>query len=278
MVITASSDNKLTKVTKSNVSAKQQDVIDNLIKLAQLEKEKGNTSVTQEKLVKLQSYLDGKKDKFNYNTLPVAPKPKYPPLYERFKLAKPQVEEKTPHTRIRSPYRKFLLKRLERIIVEVLEVLANILDNLHLFSKFPMFPQKLVRLLKQTNKIWIVILIFLIKKTITQLLNVRKKERKVKMELEIVKSTSTKGVSSLNQDIVTKYKKVLKDLRFDKMMLYIELVGNFLDMSFNLIEFTEWAVPDWFMSILNASSMFMTIYRMNKDDEYIDDDITEDLI
>ena len=32
------------------------------------------------------------------------------------------------------------------------------------------------------------------------------------------------------------------------------------------------------MSLLNFASMAMTIYRMNKDDEYVDDDITDDLI
>ena len=70
----------------------------------------------------------------------------------------------------------------------------------------------------------------------------------------------------------------LKDLRFDKSMLVLELIGNFMDLAFNVIELYGVPVPDWLMSGLNFASMAMTVYRMNKDDEYIDDDITEDLI
>jgi len=70
----------------------------------------------------------------------------------------------------------------------------------------------------------------------------------------------------------------LKDLKFDRMMLYFELVGNFMDLAFNVIELYGIPFPEWFMNTLNFSSMLMTVYRMNKDDEYLDDDITEDLI
>ena len=61
-------------------------------------------------------------------------------------------------------------------------------------------------------------------------------------------------------------------------MLILELMGNSLDMLFNVIELRGLKLPDWLMTFLNFVSMAMTVYRMNKDDEYIDDDITEDLI
>lgn len=142
-----------------------------------------------------------------------------------------------------------------------------------------MFPQVLTKLLKQTNKLWVLILVFLIRKTISQLLNVIRKIRKVHIELNIVNNSSKSELSKpVNEDINRKYNKILKDLKFDKMMLIFELVGNFLDLVFNLIELSEINVPNWIMSGLNVASMGMTIYRMNKDDEYIDDDITEDLI
>lgn len=263
----------------------QQEIIENLIVLAKKEKQNGNSAITQDKLIKLELYLETKqkvkqaKPTFNFNKVP-APKPKYSPLFNKFSVKTTKPEVKAPAKRqVRSPYRKFSLARVEGILVEILEGLANILDNLHLLSNMPMFPQHLVKLLKQTNKIWVVILIFLIKKTLTQLLNVRRKERKVKLELAIIKaSTPDTKESSLSNDITKKYKKVLKDLNFDKLMLYLELVGNFLDMGFNVIELAKFAVPGWFMNTLNVTSMLMTIYRMNKDDEYVNDDITEDLI
>ena len=46
------------------------------------------------------------------------------------------------------------------MFVNILENLANLLDNLHLLSNLPMFPQFLNRFLKQTNKIWVLILVF----------------------------------------------------------------------------------------------------------------------
>ena len=97
--------------------------------------------------------------------------------------------------------------------------------------------------------------------------------------MNIVNNSQKSELSKpVNEDINRKYNKILKDLKFDKMMLIFELVGNFLDLVFNLIELSEISVPNWVMSTLNVASMGMTIYRMNKDDEYIDDDITEDLI
>lgn len=107
-----------------------------------------------------------------------------------------------------------------------------------------------------------------------------RKERKVESELKIVRKNGSKLLEGGRDDgnIFKRYEKVLKDLSFDKMMLKIELVGNFLDLAFNVIEFYGIPVPDWFMSGLNVASMFMTIYRMNKDDEYVDDDISEELL
>ena len=164
------------------------------------------------------------------------------------------------------------------MFVNILENLANLLDNLHLLSNLQC-STIFKSILKQTNKIWVLILVFN-QKTISQLLNVIRKIRKVNIEVDLLNSTTTKnktGINFINEDL-NKNTKILKDLRFDKMMLIIELIGNFLDLTFNLIELYGIALPDWIMSLLNFASMAMTIYRMNKDDEYVDDDITDDLI
>lgn len=271
----------------------KQELLNNLLQLAEKEQKQGNKSITQDKLENLSSYIinHNKSSNFKkYSEFHPIPKSSgllgdksessntkekskrslhYSPLFEKFKLTLPKVE---PPKKL-GKLSKF--KQLENSFINILEVLANILDNLHLFSKFPMFPQRLLGLLKQTNKLWVILLIFLIRKTVSQLLNVRRKENKVKVELDILKSTS-KG--QIDNSLLKKYEKVLKDLKFDKTMLYLELLGNFLDLAFNVIELSGILVPDWLMNILNFSSMAMTIYRMNKDDEYIDDDITEDLI
>lgn len=201
--------------------------------------------------------------------------PNFSPLFNKFKLPPPK-----PTQELKKIPKFSRFKKIERTVIAVLETMANLLDNLHLFSKLPMFPQVLNRLLKQTNKLWILILVFLLRKTISQLLNVIRKERKVNGELDILKS-QTKSTNSKLVDsgsIFKKYEKVLKDLRFDKMMLILELIGNLMDLMFNVIEVFSFAIPDGIMTTLNFTSMFMTIYRMNKDDEYLDDDITEDLI
>ncbi|KAK6456834.1 uncharacterized protein RJT20DRAFT_126890 [Scheffersomyces xylosifermentans] len=281
---------------------KKQEIIDNLIKLAKEEQQRGNKSVTQDKISQLTSYLnkqqsiesnrkgdsDSKYSYSKFKKLPEVPKPKFSPLFNKFDLSKSvasvnstDINSGVEKGRRKQVYRgssKFSLKRLESIVVEILESLANLLDSLHLLSNLPMFPKVLSNLLKHTNKLWVIILVFLIRKTISQLYNVIRKERKVKVELEILNFKNGKGSQFINEDINKKYKKILKDLKFDKMMLYIELFGNFLDFTFNFIELYGIPVPDWFMSTLNVSSMAMTVYRMNKDDEYVDDDITEDLI
>lgn len=305
-------------------------IVDSIIQLARKEQKRGNKSITQEKLDNLSRYVLQQKSRkelarklyyqssktssksesvksSSYQTPPFIkelPPPQYSPLFSKFNPRQSPTRQTPQYSGIPRTYnrssssqrkknqsnKKLTFKSIERIVIEVLETLANILDNLHLFSKLPMFPKPLLRILKQTNKLWVLILIFLIRKTISQLLNVIRKEKKVAAELSIVKKNGSKLLefedeleqSSTSQgqpqNIFKKYEKVMKDLKFDKTMLIIELIGNFLDLSFNTIELYGIDLPDWFMGGLNAASMFMTIYRMNKDDEYIDDDITEDLI
>lgn len=97
------------------------------------------------------------------------------------------------------------------MFVNILENLANLLDNLHLLSNLPMFPQFLNRFLKQTNKIWVLILVFLIRKTISQLLNVIRKIRKVNIEVDLLNSTTTTknktGINFINEDLNKNTKK-----------------------------------------------------------------------
>lgn len=282
-------------------------VIDNLVKLIEKEYQRGNQSVSKEKIALLKKYQEeqAKRDELKKaaqasknkqlkktteeqkeaEAKPALPAPLYPSLYNKF-----TVEPDTQNPPKQIPKSQPLtFKRIENIVIAILELMANVLDNLHLLSQFPMFPKKLTRLLRNTNKLWVLILVFLIRKTISQLLNVIRKERKVNGELKILRTNHNSVL--LKEDpappgaqpggqpgILRKYEKVLKDLKFDKVMLIIELVGNFLDLGFNLIELYQWPVPSWFMGGLNVASMAMTIYRMNKDDEYVDDDITEDLI
>lgn len=316
-------------------SSSREEIINNLIELAKQEQAKGNTSVTSDKLDRLQSILQNSNRKSpvpqkkssgsnfdKYHRFQQVPntteqykprvKPKYPPIFDKFDIEKsaPKVESSSSKSTDKEDLttiakknknlkkkrggkyfqaKKFTFKQLEFMFINFLETMANLLDNLHLLSNLPMFPQTLTKLLKQTNKLWVLILVFLIRKTISQLLNVIRKIRKVDTELKIVNNNTSGGISGksssistiskpVNEDINRKYNKILKDLKFDKMMLIFELIGNFLDLTFNLIELSEVAVQNWLMSVLNMASMGMTIYRMNKDDEYIDDDITEDLI
>ncbi|KAG7195698.1 uncharacterized protein KQ657_002080 [Scheffersomyces spartinae] len=239
------------------------------------EQQRGNQNITPEQLNKLSLFAQ------KLSTPPQhirkfqrLPKPKFSPLYTKLQVSSVQTSEScllSKGKRVSTVVPASRFKHLERVVVAVLESLGNLLDNLHLILHMPYFPKILQRVLTHTNKLWVVILVFLIRKTITQLLNVLRRERKVETELKLVGKIDDTRLGA-------RYEKVLKDLRFDKSMLYIELVGNFMDLSFNLLELYKVAVPDWCMTILNMGSMFMTIYRMNKDDEYVDDDITEDLL
>lgn len=307
------------------------EVIEDLLRLARQEQQKGNENITTDKLDQLQQLLLTRKQaptppsrqppahlfttsrsaatlvpsqaysvgkdrskpfKFSNRTsnqhhkLPPAPPPQYSPLVAKYQLPTPNKEKRPVHIgrplKPKDPFvdlfQKFTFRKLERVFVAILEIVGNVLDNLHLFLKFPMFPEVLKRVLKNTNKIWVLILLFLIRKTVTQLRNVIRKERKVNTELGLLQRNKTKTMPAMNDEVQRRYTKVLKDLKFDKMMLWIELFGNFLDLGFNLIELWEVVVPSWLMNTLNVASMAMTIYRMNKDDEYLDDDITEDLL
>ncbi|KAL6454232.1 hypothetical protein SBY92_003693 [Candida maltosa Xu316] len=271
----------MTTTVTSLSDSKEQDIINNLIKLAHKEINNGNKSITPDKLDKLTDLLVQKK--IANKSVPVKqqrkphPQPKYPSLVNKFDLNKASSSSssrKKENKKVTKFYKanEFSFRKVEFIFITILENLANLMDNLHLLSNLPMFPKFLNNFLKQTNKIWIFLLLFLIRKTISQLLNVLRKIRKVNVELDLLNKTTK------DHGLTKKYNKVLKDLKFDKMMLVLELIGNFLDLTFNVIEFYGVDLPGWVMSILNFSSMAMTIYRMNKDDEYVDDDISEDLI
>lgn len=276
----------------------REEPIEGILRIARQEQKKGNKKITEEKLENLSRYVvDYKRKQLQRDKqsrgrtkapgqqTAESSKPNLetrlcPPLYDKFNLPKKTPVEKKKERRAVVPF-KFTFKNVERVIIEALEILANLIDNMHLFSKLPMFPKALTRLLRHTNRIWVLILIFLIRKTVSQLLNVIRKQRKVKTELAILRLNKNANLLESKDDennIFRKYDKVLKDLKFDRMMLIIELIGNFLDMAFNVIELYRFPVPDWFMSGLNIASMGMTIYRMNKDTEYLDDDISDDLI
>lgn len=282
---------------------KREEIINDIINIARQEHKKGNKTVTQERINQLLDLANlykeenipqkrevqrdqGNKIKINglgdsKTSSKVSSSYDYPSLYSKIKIKKNAVVR---NRRKRHIQFQFDISNIERIIIEFLETLANLLDNLHLLSLLRMFPKKLSNLLKQTNKLWVILLLFLIRKTISQLLNVMRKQKKVQAELTLLRLQSnsklivSKEDEDSNNNIFRKYEKVLKDLRFDKMMLTLELIGNLLDMTFNLIELYNITFPPWVMSILNFASLSMTIYRMNKDDEYLDDDITEDLI
>lgn len=301
-------ENEPKYLSRANVIPKKSDdkavVVNNLINIIEKEYQRGNQSISKDKIEYLLEY---KKKQQQQQQKPALPPPLYPPLFNKFNIseqkAKPTKKQIPPATnsKLKRPRQPLTFKKIESIVISILEGLANILDNLHLFSKFPMFPQRLVQLLKQTNKLWVLILVFLIRKTISQLLNLIRKENKIKAELSILKSSKNSKLLEQTEEnehpttieengkmvqvhtyggggILNKYQKILKDLKFDKVMLIIELIGNFLDLTFNLVELYEWPVPGWFMSGLNVASMAMTIYRMNKDDEYVDDSVEDELI
>lgn len=292
-------------IIKPTSTPTREQLLRNIVQIVENEYNSGNKSVSAEKyeaLLKFQALQKAKREpqentKANRDTRvqnpvkknnwlarteklqpPPLPRPLYLPLFYKFEV--PQVVDQSRKTR--RPLRKqdWSFKRIEAVGLNVMETMANVLDNLHLLLKMPMFPQKLNRLLQHTNSVWVVILVFLIRKTISQLLNVLRRERKVKNEMAILElNCHNRQLLELDSqgNIFRRYQKVLKDLKFDKLMLLLELVGNMLDLAFNAIELYSLRVPKWLTSIMNVASMAMTVYRMNKDDEYVDDDISEDV-
>lgn len=255
-------------------------VAKSLFLLIEKEYQKGNLTVTKDKydaLVKLRQDSEQLKSP-PIRLQPVTiPPPLYPPIFYKFALPRSPVKNKSCRAKKKTGV---TFKKIETFLIAVLEALASLLDNLHLFSKMPLFPKLLLNILKHTNRLWVLILVFLIRKTISQLLNVMRKERKVLGELSILKGNFNSKLFDKQEDngIFKRYEKVLKDLQFDKMMLKFELVGDLLDLGFNIIELYHFPVPEWIMSTLNFASMAMSVYRMNKDDEYTDDDISQDII
>lgn len=282
LVLPATTKSPFIAPTASKAPEKNK-VVEDLLKLIEKEYKQGNLTVTKDKYQQLLKLKQEQNRKLRQGTPPLPP-PLYPPIFHKFNVPNQEPPLSPNPKKFRKRRLKLTFKKIEHVVILILESLANILDNLHLFSKLPMFPEKLVDLLKHTNRLWVLILVFLIRKTISQLLNLIRKERKVKTELGILKNQSNSKLLEENDqpenenNVLRKYEKVLRDLKFDKMMLRFELLGNFLDLAFNVIELYAMVVPDWFMNFLNFASMGMTIYRMNKDDEYVDDDITDDLI
>lgn len=284
----------------------REELLSNIVKLVEKEYNRGNKSISPEKYAALLKFQEQqnttpsrhsasvlKANKFDLHHSvsleseqkklqpPPLPRPLYLPLFYKFKAPKiaDQRLQKTRNCKVKKPW---TIRRIESVGLNVMETMANLLDNLHLLSKLPMFPKTLNRLLQHTNSVWVVILVFLIRKTISQLLNVLRRERKVKNELEILSQTSKSNSLAIEQEaetsIARRYHRVLKDLKFDKLMLLLELIGNLLDLAFNAIELYSVLVPSWLMTVMNTASMAMTVYRMNKDDEYVDDDISEDIL
>ncbi|KAM9920935.1 hypothetical protein OXX59_006841 [Metschnikowia pulcherrima] len=285
MVVSTSEVTKSSAFKTSLSSGKSQTaVVSDLIRIIEQEYKRGNRTVTHEKyaaILKLRDF-QAQEDKGKSRDLPALPAPLYPSIFGKFKLpagTRPRDKPLTGGQRSKS----WTFKQIETTLIAVLEAFANILDNLHLLSKMPVFPKSLSHLLKHTNRIWVLILVFLVRKTLSQLINLRRKERKVISELAILRGNANSKLLEQNSShdensIFHRYEKVLKDLKFDKTMLRIELLGNLLDLAFNIIELYALAVPGWFMSVLNLASMAMTVYRMNKDDEHVDDDISQELI
>lgn len=257
-------------------------VVDDLLGIIEKEYQSGNKSITQEKYIQLLKLKN--QNSLTSKSHPLPPPPLYPPLFHKFSVPKPEKRHRHLNKPVRKASRKkWTFKNIEKAAIDTLETLAALLDNLHLFSKLPMFPKRLLTLLKHTNRLWVLILLFLLRKTISQLLNVVRREKKIKAELAILNSNKNLELladskESSSNPVLAKYDKVLRDLRFDKMMLKFELLGNSLDMASNLIELYHVAVPSWILNSLNFASMAMTVYRMNKDDEYLDDDVLEDLL
>lgn len=295
-----------TVTTPVNQEPTRQELLQNIVKFVENEYNKGNSSVSAEKYEALLKYQREQEESINRSRTPKLgdvyiherndafeafgsseelippplPRPLYLPLF--YKFHPPQVldQPRKASAKNRHSSKPWTFRRIENAGLAIMETGANLLDNLHLLSRLPMFPQKLHRLLQHTNSIWVVILIFLIRKTISQLLNVLRRERKVKNEMAILNQKCHSPLLDLDSEngVLRRYRKALKDLKFDKMMLQLELIGNLLDLAFNAIELYKVTLPDWLMRIMNLASMAMTVYRMNKDDEYVDDDISEDIL
>lgn len=258
-------------------------VANDIFLLIEKEYRNGNLTITKDKyeaLVKLrQDSVKLKTPSIQLETsiLPALP---YPPIYYKLSLPRPN-QNHSPHSNSRAR-RSLSFKKIESVLIAVLEAVANLLENLHLFSKMPFFPKLLLKILKHTNRLWILILLFLIRKIISQLLNVIRKEKKVMYELSILKGNTNskllKKTADKDRGIFERYEKLLNDLKFDKLMLLFELLGDLMDLAFNVIELYSLPIPEWVMTSLNLASMAMTVYRMNKDDEYKDDDISQDII
>lgn len=155
---------------------------------------------------------------------------------------------------------------VEQVIITILENLANLLDNLHLFSRMPFFPQFLKKALKHTNSVWVVVLIFLIKRSITELMNLRKHKHNLLKELEIIGKQKLGSKWTLGGDIGSEHHKILSTIAVKRVMVYVEIGGNLLDLTLNVVELRGWKLQKSIMSGLNLCSMLMSIYRVNKAD------------
>lgn len=269
------------------------DIAERLLRITEDAQRSGNENISEEKIAKIRDYLqrhtraDPRDDRLTIDSTPstTAPtaktasrsplvKSKQSLIYSMYRLPpskikppqlKPTGKGKRQYSSMGNPGKNFV--QMEHLVVTILENLANLLDNIHLFSKMPFFPSILKQALKHTNSIWIVVLIFLIKRSISELRRLQSEEREIVKELEIVekqKQKQTLSQSSLNEDIHTNHHKTLTKIAIQRIMIYVEIGGNILDLTLNVIEFQGWKVHRGFMSVLNICSMLMSVYRVNK--------------
>lgn len=232
------------------------DAASRLLALALKEQQNGNSSITDEKIARLKECLSRQsappRTDIHQGLSPIYYRYKLPLQKTRAVLRKRTFENQLPPSH--------LLAQVEAIAVKILETLALLLDNLHLILKLPVFPKFMHRLVKHTNSVWAVVLVFLIKRATTLLLRLNRQEQRVQRELDIVQTS----YSEINRDIASQHSQTLKSIAMERIVLYGEIAGNGLDLLVNIIEMKKWKLPWGIMGLLNVSSTVMSIYRVNK--------------
>ncbi|CDK26903.1 unnamed protein product [Kuraishia capsulata CBS 1993] len=164
--------------------------------------------------------------------------------------------------------------RAETYVLDNLESAISVLDNFYFLSRMlRLKDSKAFRLVNkvivQTSKVWMVIILLTMKNLAIRYYRVSKAEVQVKSEVNQLRALS--GGDSANGIILgsVTYDSEMKLLKIEaeKLQIVLEIIGNLNELAFCVIEVMGLDVPNFVNNTLGVLSWIMSLYRMSKDGE-----------
>ncbi|ODQ80273.1 hypothetical protein BABINDRAFT_7727 [Babjeviella inositovora NRRL Y-12698] len=166
---------------------------------------------------------------------------------------------------------KPLLARAEEVLLEHLESLVTLLDNINLLQRFVkrLKENKFLEMINtHTAKIWVFTLVFMIRKSISDLIERNTVLRHTKAELVVFLQTRIAqqklAVDPRDDAFIQEFYTRIEEVQHERSLILLELSGNVIDFAFVLTEVLGIALPGYVEGFLSLVSGLMSWYRISK--------------